>query len=100
MIPPSLFILDTKESARYDQILYLPTPTIDDQLTVAGGTLDLFIDDAHIEELYPGQKLNRQRSIFQLSDHFPLWVQLDVDVDGMRFDQIVRGVGKGERRSR
>lgn len=83
-----------EKTARYDQILYLPTPTMDDNLCLAGGVLDFFIDDAHIEELFPGRKLTRQAFSFQLSDHLPLWVQLDVDIDGRRLDQIVQGVAK------
>lgn len=82
-----------EKSARYDQILYLPT--MDDRRTLAGGTLDFFVDDAHIEELYPGKKLTRQAFSFQLSDHLPLWVQLDTDIDGWRLDQIVQAGGKG-----
>ena len=80
------------KSARYDQILYLPT--MDDRIALAGGTLDFFVDDAHIKELYPGRKLTRQAFSFQLSDHFPLWVQLDTDIDGRRLDQIVQAGGK------
>jgi hypothetical protein len=76
------------KTARYDQILYLPT--MDDRLALAGDALDFFIDDAHIEELFPGKKLTRQAFSFQLSDHLPLWVQLDTDIDGRRLDQIVQ----------
>jgi hypothetical protein len=81
-----------EKSARYDQILYLPT--MDDRLALTGGTLDFFVDDKHIEELYPGRKLTRQAFSFQLSDHLPLWVQLDTDIDGRRLDQIVQAGGK------
>jgi hypothetical protein len=80
------------KSARYDQILYLPA--MDDRRVLAGGTLDFFVNDAHIEELYPGRKLTRQAFSFQLSDHLPLWVQLDTDIDGWRLDQIVQAGGK------
>ena len=66
------------------------TPTMDDRLALAGGTLDFFVDDAHIEELYPGQKLNRQAFSFQLSEYLPLWLQLDTDIDGRRLGQIVQ----------
>jgi hypothetical protein len=81
-----------EKTARYDQILHLPT--MDDRLALAGGTLDFFVDDAHIEELYPGKKLTRQAFSFQISDHLPLWVQLDTDIDGWRLDQIVQAGGK------
>jgi hypothetical protein len=67
---------------------------MDDRLAKAGGTLDFFVDDAHIEELFPGRKLTRQKFSFQISDHFPLWVQLDIDIDGRRPDQIVQAAGK------
>jgi hypothetical protein len=30
-----------------------------------------------------------EKFTYQLSDHFPLWVQLDTDIDGERLNQIV-----------
>jgi hypothetical protein len=41
--------------ARYGQILHLPT--IPENFTNRGGALDFFINDAHIDELFPGKKV-------------------------------------------
>lgn len=74
--------------ARYDQILHLPT--IPDNFTNCGGALDFFIDDAHIDELFPGKNYNRQKFTFQMSDHLPIWIQVKTDIDGFRLNQIVQ----------
>ena len=74
--------------ARYDQILHLPT--IPDNFTNCGGTLDFFIDDAHIDELFPGKNYSRQKFTFQMSDHLPIWIQVKTDIDGFRLNQIVQ----------
>ena len=74
--------------ARYDQILHLPT--IPDNFTDCGGALDFFIDDAHIDELFPGNNYTRQKFTFQMSDHLPVWIQVKTDIDGFRLNQIVQ----------
>jgi endonuclease/exonuclease/phosphatase family metal-dependent hydrolase len=74
--------------ARYDQILHLPT--IPDNFTNCGGALDFFIDDAHIDELFPGKNYSRQKFTFQMSDHLPIWIQVKTDIDGFRLNQIVQ----------
>lgn len=79
-------------TARYDQILHLPT--MNKRFSNAGGTVDFFVSDKSINELFPGKRLSRQKFSFQLSDHFPVWVQIKTDIDGERFTQIVQN-GKG-----
>jgi len=74
--------------ARYDQILHLPT--IPENFTNRGGALDFFIDDAHINELFPGKKYSRAKFTFQMSDHLPIWIQIKTDIDGFRLNQIVQ----------
>lgn len=76
------------KNARYDQILHLPT--MKKRFTNAGGTLDFFGSDARIKDLFPDKDYTRAKFSFQLSDHFPVWVQLDTDIDGERFNQIVQ----------
>ena len=76
------------EDARFDQILHLPT--LPENFTNAGGVVDFFIDDAHIEELFPGKKYTREKFSFQISDHLPLWLQMRTDIDGYRLGQIVQ----------
>ena len=76
------------KNARYDQILHLPT--LKKRFTNHGGTLDFFGSDARIKELFPDKDYTRTKFSYQLSDHFPLWVQLDTDIDGERLNQIVQ----------
>jgi endonuclease/exonuclease/phosphatase family metal-dependent hydrolase len=76
------------KDARYDQILH--HPTIPGNFTNCGGALDFFIDDAHIDELFPGKKYSREKFTFQISDHLPIWIQIKTDIDGFRLNQIVQ----------
>ena len=77
---------------RYDQILHLPT--LKKRFTNFGGTLDFFGSDARIKELFPDAKYTRAEFTYQLSDHFPIWVQIDTDIDGQRLNQIVQNAKK------
>ena len=76
------------KNARYDQILHLPT--VKKRFTNNAGTLDFFLDDSKIGELFPGTTMNRLKFSFQISDHFPVWVQIKTDIDNERFNQIVQ----------
>jgi endonuclease/exonuclease/phosphatase family metal-dependent hydrolase len=80
------------KDARYDQILHLPT--LDARFSDKGGTLDFFIDDAHIKELFPTENFTRDEFSFQLSDHFPVWVQIKTDIEGQRLNQIIQTAAK------
>jgi len=77
-----------KNDARYDQILH--QPTIPDNAITAGGTLDFYPNAGIIEKLFPGKNFTQDKFSFQLSDHFPVWIQLKTDIDGFRLDQIVQ----------
>ncbi len=68
------------KNARFDQILHLPSTK--NRFTNFGGTVDFFGSDARIDELFPGKNYTREKFSFQLSDHFPIWVQIDTDIDG------------------
>jgi len=46
--------------------------------------------DTRIKELFPDKGYTREKFTFQLSDHFPLWVQIKTDIDGERLSQIVQ----------
>lgn len=81
-----------KKDARYDQILHLPT--MKERFSNHAGTLDFFENDAAISELFPDKKYNRDEFSFQLSDHFPIWVQIKTDIDGERLNQIVQNSKK------
>lgn len=76
------------KDARYDQILHLPT--LKKRFTNSGGLLDFFVNDACIKELFPDKTYTRTKFTYQLSDHFPVWVQLDTDIDGERLNQLVQ----------
>jgi hypothetical protein len=76
------------KNARYDQILCLPT--LESRFSNRGGTLDFFGNDANIKALFPKQNFSREEFSFQLSDHFPVWVQINVDIDTERLNQIVQ----------
>lgn len=76
------------KNARYDQILHLPT--LKKRFSNNGGAFDFFGSDARISELFPDKNYTREKFSFQLSDHFPLWVQIKTDIDGERFNQIVQ----------
>lgn len=67
----------------YDQILHYPYTK--SSFTGHGGALD-FITGGH-KALFPD--LTRKQFTYQMSDHLPLWVQLDVDVDGAFLDSVV-----------
>jgi endonuclease/exonuclease/phosphatase family metal-dependent hydrolase len=75
--------------ARFDQILHLPT--VPENFTNNGGAVDFFINDAHIEELFPGKNYTRQKFTYQMSDHLPVWIQIKTDIDAFRLEQIVQG---------
>lgn len=76
------------KDARYDQILHLPSSK--KRFSNYGGTLDFFISDAKIKELFPDKSYDRTKFTYQMSDHFPVWVQILTDIDGERFTQIIQ----------
>ena len=79
-------------NARYDQILHMPT--LQERFSKIGGAVDFFQGESKIKELFPESDYTSQQFSFQLSDHFPLWVQIKTDIDGERLDQIVQNSKK------
>jgi endonuclease/exonuclease/phosphatase family metal-dependent hydrolase len=73
---------------RYDQILHYPQ--FPENFTNAGGILDFFIDDSRIAELFP-EGMTKTEFTYQLSDHLPLWLQINTDIDGQELEQIIQG---------
>jgi endonuclease/exonuclease/phosphatase family metal-dependent hydrolase len=73
---------------RYDQILHYPIYPAN--FNAAGGVLDFYIDDSHITELFP-DGLDKTAFTYQLSDHLPLWIQINTDISGFELEQIVQG---------
>jgi endonuclease/exonuclease/phosphatase family metal-dependent hydrolase len=79
---------DLARGKRYDQILHYPI--YPDNFTNAGGELDFFIDASHIAELFPNG-MTKEKFTYQISDHLPLWLQINTDVDREQLEEIVRG---------
>lgn len=72
---------------RYDQILHTPIHT--NSFTDNGGVLDFYTGG--IETLYPGENLSKRQFTYELSDHLPLWIQIDTDTEEEELDQILGG---------
>jgi len=70
---------------RYDQILHFPTFT--KCFTDRGGTLDCYRGN-HRPSL-SGISLTESEFTYQLSDHLPLWIQIDTDIDEEKLDQVL-----------
>lgn len=87
-----------KKNKRYDQILHYPEHT--KCFTDNAGVLDFYTDGIPgISKLFPGEKLSEREFTFELSDHLPLWIQLDVDTEGEQLDQILNASKtKGKKR--
>ena len=79
------------KDARFDQILHLPT--LKKRFTNLGGALDFFVSDTRIKELFPAG-MTREKFSFQMSDHLPVWVQIDTDIEGQRLNQIIQDAKK------
>lgn len=77
-----------KKNARYDQILHYPT--LKRRFSDEGGVLDFHGTDAFIKKLFPKQNYTRDQFTYQLSDHFPVWVQINTDIEGQRLNQIIQ----------
>ncbi len=75
------------KNKRYDQILHCPVHP-ERFLGKSGGVLDFY--SGGIAKLYPGVNMDRNAFTYQLSDHLPLWVEIDTDIDDARLDQIIR----------
>jgi hypothetical protein len=71
-------------TSNYDQILHYSYSG--KSFTANGGVVNFYQDDH--AALFPG--LSRTAFTFQLSDHFPLWVQLDTDIEGIDLDRAIR----------
>jgi len=80
------------KNACYDQILRLPT--VPENFTNDGGAVDFHVDDAHIEELFPCKGYTREKFTYQMSDHFPIWIQMKTDIETFRLNQLIQDKSK------
>jgi len=71
---------------RYDQILHQPSQT-GSIFTDRGGVLD-FYKNNH-KSFLPYKKLTKTKFTYQLSDHLPLWIQLNIDTAEEKLDQLI-----------
>lgn len=70
---------------RYDQILHLPL--YPESFCNAGGILDFY--DGDFAPLLGN--ITKEKATFQLSDHLPLWIQINTDTDDQKLEQIIKG---------
>jgi endonuclease/exonuclease/phosphatase family metal-dependent hydrolase len=73
---------------RYDQILHYSRETF--SITGKAGVLDFYDNDWR--GLFPAAKfpgMTKNKFTFQLSDHLPLWVELNLRVDEEQLDQML-----------
>lgn len=69
---------------RYDQVLHCPIYW--DSFMNKGGVLDFYTGGT--AKLLP--KIAKDDFTYELSDHLPLWVQINTDNDGHQLDQIIK----------
>jgi endonuclease/exonuclease/phosphatase family metal-dependent hydrolase len=90
-MPASLAgIKDTAASPgnkRYDHILHRSCDDFPISFADRGGVID-FARDHLMKDLFPDVK--ESKLTWQLSDHFPLWVQVHTDNDEQRLDRIIK----------
>lgn len=72
---------------RYDQILHLPQ--YPESFINSGGVLDFYVDNH--KPLFP--RLDKDAFTYQLSDHLPLWVQVNTDIASRQLDQLIADRG-------
>lgn len=70
---------------RYDQILQYPV--YPDLFTNNGGVLDFYKGDH--QSLFPGTSMTKGEFTYQISDHLPLWIQMNTWKDDLVLDQIL-----------
>jgi hypothetical protein len=51
--------------------------------------LDFWCGDHRV--LYPGKAMSKQAFTYELSDHLPVWVEINTDNDDEVLDQVVNG---------
>lgn len=71
---------------RYDQILHLERT--EGRFTDNAGVLDFY--DGDFSPLYPGVSKTKDQFTYELSDHLPLWVQVDTWVEDARLEQLLQ----------
>lgn len=73
------------KNKRYDQILHYPKES--KSFTNEAGVLDFYTGG--IRKLYPKDTLTKKAFTYELSDHLPLWIQIDIDTTDEMLDQVI-----------
>jgi endonuclease/exonuclease/phosphatase family metal-dependent hydrolase len=84
---------DLARKKRYDQILF--NTKYSNTFTDKGGVLDFYQGD--YEPLFPAAtypKMTKTKFTFEISDHLPLWMQINTWVDDEQLDQFLAGQRK------
>lgn len=74
-----------RSQKNYDQILHVKR--VGRQTSNTAGVLD-FASDNLMGRLFPN--LDQKARTYQLSDHLPLWVQINTDLDDLRLDAAIQ----------
>lgn len=86
------FGTNLKKDKRYDQILHHPIYT--ENFSKKGGVLDFFNSEATIPQLFEGG-MTKEEYTYQMSDHLPLWIQINVDIDEHVLDAVLKNKKPG-----
>ncbi len=85
-IVQSEFGSNLARNKRYDQILHHPTNT-GSVFSKHGGVLDFY--KGNHESLLPYKDMTKNKFTYELSDHLPLWLQLNIDTEDEELDQLL-----------
>jgi endonuclease/exonuclease/phosphatase family metal-dependent hydrolase len=72
------------QDKHYDQILHYAV--YPQSFSNQAGVLDFYTGGT--KDLFPG--MDKLKFTFQMSDHLPLWMQVNVDIAGEKLDEIIR----------
>jgi hypothetical protein len=82
----SAFGSNLSTNKRYDQILHHPIQT-GSVFTNYGGVLDFYKNN--YKSIPPYRNLSKTEFTYELSDHLPLWVQLNIDTEDEELNQLI-----------
>lgn len=72
------------QDKRYDQILHYPD--FPQNFSNKAGIVDFYTGGT--KDLFPN--LEKAAFTFQMSDHLPLWMQINTDIEGEQLDEIIK----------
>ncbi len=74
------------QTKHYDQILHYPTHQ--ERFTERAGVVD-FYGNGSEDILFPGKNYSKSKFTHQMSDHLPLWAQINIDLEDDELNQIL-----------